>query len=274
MVGFKLEHHNLPSNGLIDKANTILVKGVVKYMAWLYCTSRTQENRHEPELKGLRLTAEGLLTQDVDKEQQTNINGEMLWDYALRRRSLACDIAGLMMFESGNAWHEDLKEALLKVPPAGCSPIGWNQIRDADQALWDYIAEKCEAGTKVLPGESTTNFEKFWLEGMRSTEVLQHLHFHKSSLASSSSRGAPVLSGEAETKLAKLRSHCRAHSRKCKASRGSWAKAKARGTGKAAPRKAKARREPKVTKDRRDQREARATRQQMGSRGPWPIARR
>ena len=31
-----------------------------------------------------------------------------------------------------------------------------------------------------MPGESKTNFEKFWLQGMEHTEVLQHLHFHKS----------------------------------------------------------------------------------------------
>ena len=207
IVGFKMEHHNLPSNALIDRANTILVKGVVKYMQWMYCTSRAQENRHEPELKGLRLTPEGLLTQDVEKDQQTNINGEMLWDYALRRRSLSCDIGGLMFFESGNSWQEVMKDALLKVPPAGCSPISWAQIRDADQALWDYVAEKCEAGTKTMPEGDKTNFEKFWLEGMKDTTVLQHLHFHKGVAFSPAHRNASSSSGDVESqKLSKLRS--------------------------------------------------------------------
>ena len=204
IVGFKLEGHNLPANVLIDKANTILMKGVVKYMGWTICISRSQENKHEPEVKGLRLTANGSLTQDVAKDLETNINGEMLWDYAMRRRSLACDVGALMTFESGNAWHEDLKVAFLKIPPAGCSPISWSQISDADRALWDFVAERCEAGTKTMPAESATNFEKYWLEGMRSTEVLQHLHFHKSSGASSSGKGGPSPGGQ-EDKLAKVR---------------------------------------------------------------------
>ena len=58
----------------------------------------------------------------MGKELQTNISGEMLWDYAIRRRSLACDIGGLMVFESGNAWHESMKEALLKTPLQGAAP--------------------------------------------------------------------------------------------------------------------------------------------------------
>ena len=159
IVGFKLEHHNMPSNLLIDKANTILVKGVVKCMMWVHCTSRAAENSHEPELKGLRLTEDGGLAQDVGKELQTNTSGEMLWDYAIRRRSLACDISGLMLFESGNSWHEIMKESLLKTPPAGCSAISWTQLRAADQALWSFVAEHCEAGTKAMPGETKTNFE-------------------------------------------------------------------------------------------------------------------
>ena len=205
IVGFKLEHLNLPSNSLIDKANTILVKGVVKIMAWIICTSRQQENKHEPEVKGLRITAEGGLVQDVAKELQTEIRGEMLWDYAIRRRSLACDISGLMKFESGNSWHEDMKEALLKKPPAGCCVISWSQIKDADEALWDYVAERCEAGTKLMPGERITNFEKYWLEGMRHTEVLQHLHFQKSGAGSSGKGGgAPPI--ETDSRLAKKQS--------------------------------------------------------------------
>ena len=53
-----------------------------------------------------------------------------------------------------------------------------------------------------MPSESVTNFEKFWLEGMKNAEVLQHLHFHKSSAASSSGKGGPP--GDQETKFAKV----------------------------------------------------------------------
>ena len=54
-----------------------------------------------------------------------------------------------------------------------------------------------------MPTERSTNFEKFWKEGMAHTEVLQHLHFHKSSGATSSGMGGAAPSGE--DKLAKVR---------------------------------------------------------------------
>ena len=56
-----------------------------------------------------------------------------------------------------------------------------------------------------MPTESLTNFEKFWLEGMKSTDVLHHLHFQKSSAASSSGKGGAASSSEADNKLAKVR---------------------------------------------------------------------
>ena len=56
-----------------------------------------------------------------------------------------------------------------------------------------------------MPLESATNFEKFWLEGMKCAEVLQHLHFHKSGAASSSGKGSSDSPGEQDGKLAKVR---------------------------------------------------------------------
>ena len=47
-----------------------------------------------------------------------------------------------------------------------------------------------------MSAEKKTNFEKFWLLGMQHTEVLQHLHFHKSA--------APP-AGDQQDKLAKVR---------------------------------------------------------------------
>ena len=53
-----------------------------------------------------------------------------------------------------------------------------------------------------MPGESKTNFEKFWLQGMQHTDVLQHLHFQKSS-AGSSGKGGAAPPGETDGRLAK-----------------------------------------------------------------------
>ena len=109
-----------------------------------------------PEIKGLRLAERGLLVQDIAPDPSTNINSEFLWDYAVRRRAAAADIAGLMDFEIMNSWHEILKAAFLKTPPSGYRPVNWGQLGAADEALWTYAASKCERGTKAKAGETTT----------------------------------------------------------------------------------------------------------------------
>ena len=48
IVGFKFEHHNMPGNALINKANTILVTGVVRWIAWIICISRASKIGRSP----------------------------------------------------------------------------------------------------------------------------------------------------------------------------------------------------------------------------------
>ena len=69
----------------------MLTKGHAKYIAWEKCTSKEQELFEEPEVKGLRITPDGLLLQDIAPDPSTDLSGEFLWDYALRRRACAGD---------------------------------------------------------------------------------------------------------------------------------------------------------------------------------------
>ena len=100
-----------------------------------------------------------------------------------------------MTFEAGDAWMEELKSALLMQPPPGHRPVSWPQIRAADEALWKFVASKCEGGTKAQPGQSVTAFETAWREGMSNLHVRQHLNFLQGSSTnlqnSSSSSNSP-----------------------------------------------------------------------------------
>ena len=44
ITGFKMEGHNHPSQSLIDRLLTILVKGAVRYPSWDKCTSRPRSS--------------------------------------------------------------------------------------------------------------------------------------------------------------------------------------------------------------------------------------
>ena len=133
--GFDIKGANNPSSELSDKMVTMLTRGFVKCVPWEKCTSREQDMMNEPEVKGLRITEAGLVLQDVAPEVSTDVSGELLFDYAHRRRALAAEIAGLCSFKTMNSWHETLKTYLLKKPAPGYRKISWSQLKAADQAL-------------------------------------------------------------------------------------------------------------------------------------------
>ena len=186
ITGWTLAGMNLPSQALVDKFATMLAKGHVKYVAWEKCTSKEQETLEEPEVKGLRITADGLLLQDVAKDMRTDLAGEFLWDFALRRRACAGDIAGLLTYEAQNEWQEILKAAFLKSPPPGHRRVTWAQLRNADVELWTQVAVDCEDGVKETDAKGVTKFERAWRSKMSDQDVRACLAFLPGPAASTS----------------------------------------------------------------------------------------
>ena len=109
----------------------------------------------ETEQKGLRVTPEGLLLQDVDKDSTTTLAGEFLWEYALRRRAVACDVAGLCKYAVMDRWTEILKSYLLKEPTPGYKKVSWNQLLAADKMLWHEVACNTEEGCAAYPQDAS-----------------------------------------------------------------------------------------------------------------------
>ena len=151
ITGFNLKQQNMPSTQLTDKMVTILVRGVVKYISWEASTSKEQELLSETESKGLRVLPDGRLTQDIADDLTVNVKGELLWDYALRRRAVAADLAGLASFSALDDWTETMKLYLLKVPPSNHRRVTFGQLLEADQELWHQVAVACEDGVKSDP---------------------------------------------------------------------------------------------------------------------------
>ena len=175
--GFELLGMNAPSNALIDRMSTILQKSHVKYVEWQRCTSMEQEMLDEVEVKALRLSPEGFLLRDVAPETTTDISGELLFDFALRRRALAAYVAGLCSFRTMDQWHELLKAYLLKEPPAGWRRVGWAQLRNADVALWHAVAVKCTEGVAKKGADNLTAFETAFKNSQHDADVRVPLMF-------------------------------------------------------------------------------------------------
>ena len=185
--GFELAGPSQPSQKLTDRFSAMLTKGLVTYVQWEHCTSRGAEVLQEPSVKSLQISADGLALQPMEKDATVEVQDQFSWDYALRRRALACDISGLMTFESMNLWHESLKAAMLQPPPPGYRKVSWQQLRAADQALFQAVALECESGTRAPNGSEMTAFETSWRTQMFSAEVRAFLVPLPSQPASSSS---------------------------------------------------------------------------------------
>ena len=177
LTGFKIEGPTLPSTALTDKYATMLIKGVVKYVPWEKMTSRQQEVLEEPEIRGLRIGPDGLLLQDVAPDPTTNLSGEFLWDFGMKRRAVACEVSGLCSFDLMDSWANEMKTALLREPPMGHRRVSWEQLRNSDQALWTYVALKCENGCAAKPAETETQFSIHFKAGMIAPVVTTPLQF-------------------------------------------------------------------------------------------------
>ena len=71
-----------------------------------------------------------------NKGPGADLQGEMRWDLALRRRCLSKDIAGLMTYEAAALWHEVMKAAYLADAVPGYRKAVWVQLLSAERNIF------------------------------------------------------------------------------------------------------------------------------------------
>ena len=77
-----------------------------------------------------------------------------------------------------DAWTETVKQYLLKSPPTGYRRVSWGQVLEADRAIWNEVAVKCEGNVKADPTRQELNgltaFEYFFKDSIFSPDVRAH----------------------------------------------------------------------------------------------------
>ena len=144
---WKFSGANEPSERLINDAFALLQRNMVRHMAWERCTSRSQEVADKDFAKdaGLELTEYGVFKHASAPGPDADVSGDMRWENAMRRRGAAMDIAGLMDLEKHNLWIEYLRKRIEKDPPNSHLRTSWEQVLEADTALFEYVSEQCAA---------------------------------------------------------------------------------------------------------------------------------
>ena len=90
------------------------------------------------------------------------------------------DAAGVLSYRAHALWIEKLRASIDRDPDMGFQRVSWLQALQADQALFRYVHEECQAeqpgGVRKVAGEvKQTRFEKHWVRGTLDPTVCRHL---------------------------------------------------------------------------------------------------
>ena len=98
--------------------------------------TRAQEIAHERPGKEIILDASKLTVRDKATHHKMQIQNELQLSQALARRSLACDLMGVITFRTQENWHKFLLDRLAESPPPGFRRITMEQVLRADRQAW------------------------------------------------------------------------------------------------------------------------------------------
>ena len=131
-----------PSHALIDKACQQFDDGCVSYIPLHKCTRRQDETLHSKQVDGLHMQSDG--TVRLSKRSRTDdvsLHGEHNIRQAFARRSMAYEIANVASFTTLDRWTQRLMEKMNEPALPGYKPISFDQVLNADRALWVKVAD-------------------------------------------------------------------------------------------------------------------------------------
>ncbi|CAE7689738.1 unnamed protein product [Symbiodinium necroappetens] len=103
--------------------------------------TRAQEISHERPGKEIVLDASKLTVRDKSSFHRMQIQNELQLSQAFTRRSLACDLMGVITFRVQENWHKFLMDRLAESPPPNFRRISMEQVLRADRQAWQKLAE-------------------------------------------------------------------------------------------------------------------------------------
>ena len=120
------------------------------WLPWNKLASRSDELQLNKKDLQLVFDSQGNLKMSKkETEAYSDLKGEIQIRQALRRRSLAVDLTGLIDFQTQETWHEKLFECLAKQAPSGYRQTSMEQCKEADKVLWTMLAERTRGNVKV-----------------------------------------------------------------------------------------------------------------------------
>ncbi len=152
-VAFKMEGELEPADALIDRAMQMADDGNVEWIPWSECPRREQELTSSRGRKRWMADGNGIVREkELKDEPKAEVSSGLKISWALQRRGLALDIAGLMSYEV----HEAIRERLIKAitdesPDPRYAGPSMSQTLNADRELWRQLQKVARGSLRSTP---------------------------------------------------------------------------------------------------------------------------
>ena len=149
--GLMLEGELDPANCVVDRFVQMLEDNVVEWVPWDEVPKRDQElTTGQVKRKWLADNLGMVREKAVKVDPAADTSSALRISWALQRRGLSLELAGLMNFEA----HEKLRNKLLgaltrDVPDDRYAAASIEQVRNADKEAWRLMSKKCRLGLKA-----------------------------------------------------------------------------------------------------------------------------
>ena len=150
LTGLNLTNELEPSDALVDLACQQYEDNRMAWIEWDCCTKKSQELRGIKKIPQLKSDLTGVIKlANTEQSLQADLDTELLIRFALQRRGLALDQAGLVTFGIHDSWVDMLFFHRMQIPPTGYAKVSVAQLINADRALHTKMAELTRQG--VVP---------------------------------------------------------------------------------------------------------------------------
>ena len=148
--GLIMEGDLEPANLVIDRFSQMVDDNTVEWVMWDEVPKRDQEIAvHQTKKKWLADSAGVVKEKTVRPEAHADVSSGLKISWALQRRGIAAEIAGLMTFQAHEKVRMKLMTALTREPPdPRCSPPSLEAVKAADKEIWRLLAKACCHGVR------------------------------------------------------------------------------------------------------------------------------
>ena len=198
-----------PANCTIDRFVQQVDDNVVEWVPWEEAPKRDQELASAPGKRKWMADSSGVVREKVSKtEIHADVSSALRVSWALQRRGIAAEVAGLMSFEAHEKLRLRLSAALTSEPSdSRFAAPSMEQIKNADKEAWRQTAKKCRTGDRPQSALDPLPMDVAISEVLASMDfALALMPMPASSARSSSTRAANARADDSDEDVARKKS--------------------------------------------------------------------